>query len=443
MIRLLTRRVSGLLLLASLAGCSLPTAPQPTPTPAPEPPQPAVPTYIAQKGLVVRQVQFSARVQPKEAQQLAFDIDGRVRKLTVRGGDAVKTGDVLAELDLTDLRTQIQQETIKLRTAQTVLSDTVQAYTRTIRLAELDLEQARLRLASAASRNTRSSIEVQANDLARNAKLIEDIKTSIANARAIGNQAGADNAQKQLTAAEIERERLQANYNNGLAETSARDIDIGLLRNEVERAQINLESRVAKLDPGLVQAVETSRTALEALKTKEARGTLVSPLDGTVTALSIAVGDNVRALDIVLVVAKPGDLEIVAELNDSQQRDVALGLPVDVYLSTAPNKAVRGKITRVPIFSITNKDRAVRIGLDENVPLESGMLARCETILGRRENVIWLPPQAIRNFRGRRFVVILDPGGKQRRSDVIIGLESAERMEIVDGVKEGEIVLGQ
>ena len=443
MIRLLTRRVSGLLLLASLAGCSLPTAPQPTPTPAPEPPQPAVPTYVAQKGLVVRQVQFSARVQPKEAQQLAFDIDGRVRKLTVRGGDAVKTGDVLAELDLTDLRTQIQQETIKLRTAQTVLSDTVQAYTRTIRLAELDLEQARLRLASAASRNTRSSIEVQANDLARNAKLIEDIKTSIANARAIGNQAGADNAQKQLTAAEIERERLQANYNNGLAEASARDIDIGLLRNEVERAQINLESRIAKLDPGLVQAVETSRTALEALKTKEARGTLVSPLDGTVTALSIAVGDNVRALDIVLVVAKPGDLEIVAELNDSQQRDVALGLPVDVYLSAAPKKAVRGTLTRVPIFSITNKDRAVRIGLDENVPLESGMLARCETILGRRENVIWLPPQAIRNFRGRRFVVILDPGGKQRRSDVIIGLESAERMEIIDGVKEGEIVLGQ
>lgn len=443
MIRLLTRRVSGLLLLASLAGCSLPTAPQPTPTPAPEPPQPAAPTYIAQKGLVVRQVQFSARVQPKEAQQLAFDIDGRVRKLTVRGGDAVKAGDVLAELDLTDLRTQIQQETIKLRTAQTVLSDTVQAYTRTLRLAELDLEQARLRLASAASRNTRSSIEVQANDLARNAKLIEDIKTSISNARAIGNQAGADNAQKQLTAAEIERERLQANYNNALAEASAKDIDIGLLRNEVERAQINLESRIAKLDPGLVQAVETSRTALEALKTKEARGTLVSPLDGTVTALSIAVGDNVRALDIVLVVAKPGDLEIVAELNDSQQRDVALGLPVDVYLSSAPNKAVPGKITRVPIFSITNKDRAVRIGLDENVPIESGMLARCETILGRRENVIWLPPQAIRNFRGRRFVVILDPGGKQRRSDVIVGLESAERLEIVDGVKEGEIVLGQ
>jgi multidrug efflux pump subunit AcrA (membrane-fusion protein) len=284
--------VTGLILLTSLAGCSLPTAPQPTPTPAPEPPQPAAPTYTAQRGLVVRQVQFSARIQPKEAQQLAFDIDGRVRKLTVRGGDAVKVGDVLAELDLTDLRTQIQQETIKLRTAQTVLSDTIQAYTRTIRLAELDLEQARLRLASATSRNTRSNIEVQANDLARNAKLIEDIKTSIANARAIGNQAGAYNAQRLLTAAEIERERLQANYNNLLAEAGAKNIDIGLLRNEVERAQINLESRIAKLDPGLVQAVETSRTALEALQTKEARGTLISPLDGTVTALSIAVGET-------------------------------------------------------------------------------------------------------------------------------------------------------
>lgn len=443
MIRLPARRVSGLLLFTLLAGCALPTAPQPTPTPAPEAPQPSAPTYVAQRGLVVRQVQFSARIQPRESQQLAFDLDGRVRKLNVRGGDTVKTGDVLAELDLTDLRTQIQQETIKFRTAQTVLSDTIQSYTRTLRLAELDLEQARLRLSSALSRDTRANIDLQVNDLARNAKLIEDIKTSIANARAIGNQAGADNAQKQLTNAEIERERLTASYKTALADANAKDIEIGLLRNEVERAQINLEARVAKLDPGLVQAVETSRTALEALKAKEARGTLISPIDGTVTAVSFAVGDNVRALDIVLVVAKPGELEIAAELNDSQLRDVAMGLPVDVYLSSSPNTAVKGSIIRVPVYSVTNKDRVVRIGLDKPAVLESGMLARCETILGRRENVIWLPPQAIRNFRGRRFVVIQDPDGKQRRSDVIIGLESSDRNEIVDGVREGEIILGQ
>lgn len=443
MIGLPARRAAGLAAILALTACSLPAAARPTATPAPEPPQPAAPTYVAQRGLVIRQVQLGARVQPREAQQLAFDIDGRVRIVNARAGEPVKAGDVLAELDLTDIKTQIQQETIKFRAAQTVLSDTLQSYTRTVRLAELDLDQARTRLAMAQSRNIRANADLIASDLARNAKLIDDIKTSIANARAIGNQAGADNAQRQLTNAEVERERLTASYQNALAEAGARDLEIGLLRNEVERAQINLDTRISKVDPGLIQAVETSRLTLQALRAKEDRGTLRSAIDGVVTSLRISVGDNIRALDTAMVVAKPGELEIVAELSDSQLRDVALGLPVVVYLSSNPNRGLKGSIRYVPVLSVGNKDRLVRISLDEAAPMESGMSARCETILGRRENVIWLPPQAIRAFRGRQFVVIVEPGGTQRRADVITGLESEERVEIVDGVKEGEVILGQ
>ncbi|MBX7212619.1 MAG: HlyD family efflux transporter periplasmic adaptor subunit [Thermoflexales bacterium] len=430
-------------LMLTLSACALPVAAPPTPTPAPEVPQPSAPTFRAQRGLIIRGAQFNARAQPKEAQPLAFDIDGKVRKVNVRATESVKAGQVLAELDLTDVRTQIQQETIKYNTARTVLSETMQAYTRTVRLAELDLEQAQLRLASAETRATHANVDLLAADLARNGKLIEDIKTSIANARAAGNQAGADNAQKLLTAAEVERERLTASYQSALAEVRGKEIDLGLLRNEVERARINLSAKIAALDPALIQAVETSRVALEALKAKELRGSLISPIDGDVTALSLAVGDNVKALDIVAVVARPGDLEIVAALSDAQLQEVALGLPVIAYLSTEPNKAVDGVVTRVPTLSVTSKDKLVRIGLAANARIEAGVVARCEVILGRRENAIWLPPQAIRNFRGRKYVVVIDPGGAQRRADVIIGLESAERVEIIDGVKEGELVQGE
>ena len=61
--------------------------------------------------------------------------------------------------------------------------------------------------------------------------------------------------------------------------------------------------------------------------------------------------------------------------------------------------------------------------------------------IDRAADVLWLPPQAIRNFNGRLFVVVQD-GDAQRRSDVRVGIEAEERVEVEEGVTEGETVVG-
>jgi len=50
--------------------------------------------------------------------------------------------------------------------------------------------------------------------------------------------------------------------------------------------------------------------------------------------------------------------------------------------------------------------------------------------------------KAVRAFEGRRFVVVKD-GDRQRRQDVRVGIVSLERIEILEGLKEGDIVVGQ
>jgi multidrug efflux pump subunit AcrA (membrane-fusion protein) len=55
--------------------------------------------------------------------------------------------------------------------------------------------------------------------------------------------------------------------------------------------------------------------------------------------------------------------------------------------------------------------------------------------------VLWLPPQAIRTFEGRKFVVVQE-GDAQRRVDVKIGVEGEDRVEIVEGLNEGQVVVG-
>ncbi len=54
--------------------------------------------------------------------------------------------------------------------------------------------------------------------------------------------------------------------------------------------------------------------------------------------------------------------------------------------------------------------------------------------------VLWLPPQAIRVFEGREFVVVRD-GDMQRRVDLKTGLKTVECVEIIEGLSEGQVVI--
>jgi multidrug efflux pump subunit AcrA (membrane-fusion protein) len=71
---------------------------------------------------------------------------------------------------------------------------------------------------------------------------------------------------------------------------------------------------------------------------------------------------------------------------------------------------------------------------------------RVTVILEQKEDVLWLPPQAIRSFEGRNFVVIQDADG-QRRVDIKLGITTGDRVEIVwvegvENLSEGQVVVG-
>jgi len=69
-----------------------------------------------------------------------------------------------------------------------------------------------------------------------------------------------------------------------------------------------------------------------------------------------------------------------------------------------------------------------------------GELIRVTVVVERRDNVLWVPPEAVRTFEGREFVVVRD-GETQRRVDVEIGIRGDDRVEIEAGLTEGEIVV--
>ena len=104
------------LLAACLPGST--AIPPPTPTPLPTPIVPENPTYTVQRGTVVEDLTFTGRVSPVEEAELFFRTDGRLLKVHVARGDAVLTGDVLAELDVETLHRQMAQAELALAAAQ-------------------------------------------------------------------------------------------------------------------------------------------------------------------------------------------------------------------------------------------------------------------------------------------------------------------------------------
>ena len=65
---------------------------------------------------------------------------------------------------------------------------------------------------------------------------------------------------------------------------------------------------------------------------------------------------------------------------------------------------------------------------------------RITIVIEKRPDTLWLPPQAIRVFEGRRFVVVQEEGFQQR-VDIKMGIEGEDRVEILEGLEEGQVVV--
>jgi multidrug resistance efflux pump len=221
---------------------------------------------------------------------------------------------------------------------------------------------------------------------------------------------------------------------------------------KVEAAQLALEEANTGSYNTQQKAVEDAQRRLEKAQKKVEDGRIIASQNGELLALSVSEGDNVTAFDAVVEIADPSQLEVAAELGADQMKQLAEGQPAEISTLSRPDVVMPAIVRQMPApygsggsGAVQEQDRTTRFKILDlkGQEVEAGAtIVKIRIVLEHKDNVLWLPPEAVRAFEGRRFVVVRT-GDRERRVTVKTGIETEDKIEILEGVKEGDLIVGQ
>lgn len=244
-------------------------------------------------------------------------------------------------------------------------------------------------------------------------------------------------------------------------ETGTSNIDVRRAEINLDEAKLNKEMAILQLNKYAPEYsillkmkdydIELAQLALDEINNRVDTAQIKAPFDGTIVSNYLTPDQSVEAFKSQIVIADMSKTEVSADLTSTDLQQLQEGLPVQVFAVSGPATALKGEIRKLPYpygkaapSSETEKqDTSTRVSLSDDpskANLTMGDLVRVQVVLEQKDNVMWLPPQAIRKFEGRQFVVVQDGNG-QRRVDVTVGIISDNRVEIKDGLTVGQVVV--
>jgi multidrug efflux pump subunit AcrA (membrane-fusion protein) len=414
----------------------------PTSTPIPTAPAVARPTYLVQRGDVQEVLEFSGRWQPRDQAALSFAIAGTVRQVTVQRGDTVTAGQLLADYQITDLENQLASAQLDLEAALANLETGSEGEAESVVDAEITLANARLQLENTKAQSpwtTVASARLQLDDARRQ---LEEAERAYDDARSRADQpaSAVDSALQALESARSSLRSAEISYSSAAQSFNNHQFSIAQQENAVIQAELNLEkARTGAGDPSAQQQVRSVQLNIDQIRADITASSLYSPIDGVVLEVNIVPGDQVEAFDTVIIVGLSEPKEAIASLAIGDAQRLSVGMVGICQVLNDPDSAVQCIVRQIPLSS-RDADQTTRVAASfEDVA--TNQLIEIQMPLQVREDVLWLPPAAIRQFQNRTFVVLQTPDGP-RSVDVQIGLRTDERVEIISGVNEGDVVEG-
>jgi RND family efflux transporter MFP subunit len=303
-------------------------------------------------------------------------------------------------------------------------------------------------------------INVDIGDRVRLGQVIATLEVPELNAQVSGAQAEVRHSQSEIVRAQSEVARAESNHvalhgaytrleqaaqqRPGLI--AQQELDDSHAKDEDSEAQINaaksaLEATRQQL--GISQADNQRVQVLSdySVVTAPFSGVITKRYADTGSLIQAGTTSNTQAMPVVRL-AQSDLLRLRMPVPEADVSFIREGGDVEVRVQ-ATGRAFTGKIIRFS-RSLDPTTRTMLVEVDvrnPNLTLSPGMFA--ETVIGlqRRDNALTIPSQAIEQGDGHPYVLTVDAKGKVAKQDVTLGIEGANRTEVLTGLSAGESVI--
>jgi Cu(I)/Ag(I) efflux system membrane fusion protein len=195
--------------------------------------------------------------------------------------------------------------------------------------------------------------------------------------------------------------------------------------------------RLWGIGPGQIAALEASGKPELAL-------TFRSPISGTVLQKMAIEGQYVTEGAELYQLADLSTVWLVAQVYEFELARLKVGQPAEAAVSSLPGEVYRGRVAFIePVLDPSTRSARVRIVLPNTKGvLKPGMFANA-LIRTPTSSRLVVPRSALIDTGTRRVVYVESPTNTFTAREVTPGASAGDRVEILEGLKEGERVVAQ
>jgi len=343
---------------------------------------PVAPVAVVERGQLANKLQVAGEFLPYQEVELHAKVAGYIKRINVDIGDRVKTGQVLAILDVPELKAQVQGATAGVR-------QTREQITRAN--SEVQQAQANYDALHAESQRLQQAAKAQPG-------LIAQQELDDAMAKDQGAAAQVDAAKSALSATQQQLGVSQAD--------------------QLRYASMADYSRITAPFNGVVTWRYADTGALIQAGTSNS---------GSMPVVKLAEVDVLR-----LRLPVPESLAPFVHVGDTAQIEVQ-----------ALNKTFSGRVNR-DTGALDPSTRTMQVEIDVPNPkgqLEPGMYAQVTLDIQRAGDALVVPVQSVDQSGGRPTVMLVDGSNHVQRRTVQLGISTANRIEILSGLQAGDKII--
>lgn len=407
----------------------------------------AVPTVPVRRNTIQSFVDEQAQTSLPRTYEITAPFAGRIEPTTLRPGDRVTRGQLVAQMVPIDL----EEDVTEARAAVQRLSARI-AENDDITVEESVRQQAKLFVESMQSAVAAAEARMEAGQ-----SRLDFAETSLGRMRSL-QQSGAA-TREQLDQAELSYVENQVAYRQDVltvaalkALQSATALLPEIVTEYIDRKELTREV----LRQEQAEAEARLRRALQ----RQERGQLRSPIEGVVLERRIDNEQFVAAGEVILRLGRLEDLEVTADLLSEEIGPVALDHPVQIYggaLGPDPAQGVAGRVVRIHPEGFT---KTSSLGVEQQrvtvvVAFADGTLAtllngndlgaayrvRVRILTASRTEALTIPRSALFQNQDGEWSVYAVRNGRATSVPVRVGLRNDFTVEILSGVEENEPVI--